>query len=99
MNKMVSERKRKLAEKVIRGLESRNMEGYYAETKEEALKIAFTIDINQYSIFCNSVCTAEKIIAPKALKFYASFLFRRTTCISVIHRIIAGTCADDCWDE
>ena len=34
MNKMISERNRKLAEKVIRGLESRNMEGHYAETKE-----------------------------------------------------------------
>ena len=43
MNKMVSERNRKLAEKVIRGLESRNMEGYYAETKEEALKIALAL--------------------------------------------------------
>lgn len=43
MNKMISERNRKLAEKVIRGLESRNMEGHYAETKEEALKIALAL--------------------------------------------------------
>lgn len=33
-------RSRKLAEKVIKGLESRNMEGFYAETKGEALEIA-----------------------------------------------------------
>ena len=32
-----------LAARVIRGLESRNMEGYYAETKEEALKIALDL--------------------------------------------------------
>ena len=43
MNKMITERNRKLAEKVIRGLESRNMEGHYAETKEEALKIALAL--------------------------------------------------------
>ena len=43
MNKMLTERNRKLAEKVIKGLESRNMEGYYAETKEEALKIALAL--------------------------------------------------------
>ncbi|MDO4313638.1 MAG: lactate utilization protein [Eubacteriales bacterium] len=33
-------RNRMLAEKVIRGLESRNMEGFFAETKEKALEIA-----------------------------------------------------------
>lgn len=33
-------RNRLLAEKIIKGLESRNMEGFYAETKEEALKTA-----------------------------------------------------------
>ncbi len=32
-----------LAEKIIKGLESRNMEGYYAETKEEALKTALKL--------------------------------------------------------
>lgn len=32
-----------LAQKVIKGLESRNMEGFYAETKEEALKLALSL--------------------------------------------------------
>ena len=32
-----------LAARVIKGLESRNMEGYYAETKEDALKIALDL--------------------------------------------------------
>lgn len=40
-NKVV--RNQKLAERVIKGLESRNMEGYYAGTKEEALKIALEL--------------------------------------------------------
>ena len=32
-----------LSQKIIKGLESRNMEGFYAETKEEALKIALSL--------------------------------------------------------
>lgn len=32
-----------LAQKVIKGLESRNMEGFYAENKEEALKLALSL--------------------------------------------------------
>ena len=34
MNEMTKKRNRLLAERVIKGLESRNMTGYYAETKE-----------------------------------------------------------------
>ena len=33
MNENIKKRNRLLAEKVIKGLESRNMSGYYAETK------------------------------------------------------------------
>lgn len=43
MNEKITERNRKLAEKVLKGLESRNMEGHYAETREEALKIALEL--------------------------------------------------------
>lgn len=32
-----------LSQKVIKGLESRNMEGFYAENKEEALKLALSL--------------------------------------------------------
>lgn len=38
-----AKRNKLLSEKIIKGLESRNMEGYYAETKEEALKKALEI--------------------------------------------------------
>ena len=37
MNENRTKRNRLLADRVIRGLQSRNMEGFYAETKEEAL--------------------------------------------------------------
>ena len=39
MNENRAVRNKKLAEKVIKGLKSRHMEGFFAETKEEALKI------------------------------------------------------------
>ena len=38
-------RNQMLAERVIKGLEARNMEGYYVETKKEALKKAGELDI------------------------------------------------------
>ncbi len=43
MNENITKRNELLAKKVIKGLESRNMTGYYAATKEEALKIALDI--------------------------------------------------------
>ena len=43
MNENMSERNRKLSEVVIKGLKSRGMEGYFAETKEEALKQALSL--------------------------------------------------------
>ena len=35
MNENITKRNNLLAQKVIKGLESRNMSGYYARTKEE----------------------------------------------------------------
>ena len=43
MDTNMQTRTKLLAEKVIKGLESRNMSGYYAETKEEALKKALEL--------------------------------------------------------
>jgi len=43
MNEMITKRNELLAQKVIKGLESRNMKGYYAATKEEALKTALSL--------------------------------------------------------
>ena len=39
MDEMVKKRNERLAQTVIKGLQSRNMSGYYAADKEEALKI------------------------------------------------------------
>lgn len=43
MNENIVKRNALLAEKVIKGLESRNMTGYYAVNKEEALKKALSL--------------------------------------------------------
>ena len=43
MNEFITVRNEKLAQKVIKGLKSRNMTGYYAANKEEALKIALEL--------------------------------------------------------
>lgn len=40
MNENIVKRNEMLAQKVIKGLESRNMKGYYAPSKEEALQMA-----------------------------------------------------------
>ena len=40
MNEMITKRNDLLAQKVIKGLESRNMKGFYAHSKGEALQIA-----------------------------------------------------------
>jgi len=43
MNECIPKRNELLAQTVIKGLESRNMTGYYAATKEDALKIALSL--------------------------------------------------------
>ena len=43
MNEIITKRNEKLAKEIIKGLESRNMKGYYAANREEALKIALDI--------------------------------------------------------
>ena len=39
-SKFITVRNEKLAQKIIKGLNSRNITGYYAKDKEEALKLA-----------------------------------------------------------
>lgn len=42
-NEMINERNKKVAEKIIDNLNKRNMTGYFAKDKDEALKIALSI--------------------------------------------------------
>ena len=67
MNEMIKKRNTLLSAKVIKGLESRNMTGYYAETKEEALKIALSLIPEGCSVTMGGAMSAHEIGLPQAL--------------------------------
>ncbi|MGI6045677.1 MAG: lactate utilization protein [Eggerthellaceae bacterium] len=61
MDQYTSERNRKLAQHIIRGLASRNMEGYFAETAEEALECALSLIPEGSSISWGGSMSAQEI--------------------------------------
>ena len=68
MNENIIKRNTLLAQKVIRGLESRNMSGYYASTKEEALKKALELIPEGASVTMGGCMSAREIGFVDALK-------------------------------
>ncbi len=68
MNENVLKRNELLAQKVVKGLESRNMKGYYAKDKEEALKIALEIIKEGASVTMGGAMSAHEIGLVEALK-------------------------------
>lgn len=68
MNENITKRNQLLAQKVIKGLESRNMTGYYASNKEEALKIALELIPENTSITMGGAMSAHEIGLVDALK-------------------------------
>ena len=68
MQEMIVKRNRLLAEKVIAGLKSRNMTGYYAETKEDALKQALSLIPEGSAIGMGGCMSAIEIGLTDALK-------------------------------
>ena len=68
MNEMITKRNELLANKVIKGLESRNMRGYYAADKAEALKIALELIPQKSSIGMGGAMSAHEIGLVEALK-------------------------------
>ncbi len=68
MNDAVTKRNELLAQKVIKGLESRNMSGYWAENKEEALKIALGLIPEGASVSMGGAMSALEIGLPQAVK-------------------------------
>jgi L-lactate utilization protein LutB len=68
MNEVVSTRNELLAQKVIKGLESRNMTGYYAESKEAALKTALEIISEGSSVTMGGCMSAIEIGLVDTLK-------------------------------
>nr|WP_297770862.1 lactate utilization protein [uncultured Butyrivibrio sp.] len=68
MNEAMVKRNELLAQKVIKGLESRNMTGYYAATKEEALKKALEIIPEGSSVTMGGAMSAHEIGLVEAIK-------------------------------
>lgn len=61
MNKNINERNEKLAKEVIKGLESRNMSGYWAASCEEALKQALALIPEGSSVTMGGARSAKEI--------------------------------------
>ena len=68
MNPNIAKRNELLAQKVIKGLESRNMKGYYAASKEEALKTALSLIPEGSSVTMGGAMSAHEIGLVAAVK-------------------------------
>ncbi len=68
MNDNITKRNELLAQKVIKGLESRNMSGYYAASKEEALKKALELIDEGSSVTMGGAMSAHEIGLVEAVK-------------------------------
>ena len=68
MNEIIAKRNRLLAETVIKGLKSRNMSGYYAETREDALQTALELIPEGSSVTMGGAMSAHEIGLVQALK-------------------------------
>ena len=67
MNENIAKRYALLAKKVIKGLESRQMSGYYAADKEEALRIALSLIPEGSTVTMGGAMSAHEIGLPAAL--------------------------------
>ena len=68
MNEIVTKRNDLLAQKIIKGLESRNMSGYYAAAKEKALETALSLIPEGSSVTMGGAMSAHEIGLVDALK-------------------------------
>ena len=68
MNPNIVKRNELLAQKVIRGLKSRNMTGYYAGSREEALEMALKLIPEGSSVTMGGAMSAHEIGLVDALK-------------------------------
>ncbi len=68
MDKNIFQRNELLAQKVIKGLQSRNMSGYYAADREEALQLALSLIPEGSSVTMGGGTSVHEIGLVKALK-------------------------------
>ncbi len=79
MNEFVAKRSELLAQKIIKGLEKRNMSGYYASSKEDALAQALQLIPKGSTIGMGGTFSAEEIGLTAALKTDAYCFLDRNT--------------------
>ena len=79
-------RNRLLAEKVIKGLQSRNMEGYYVDTQEEALQRAFDLIPRGSSIGWGGSVSIEEVGLKVVVKTGYYNVFDRDNCRDAIEK-------------
>lgn len=68
MNEMITKRNDLLSQKIIKGLESRNMKGFYAHSKAEAMKIALEIIPDGSTVTMGGSVSAREIGLVDAMK-------------------------------
>lgn len=68
MNEMITKRNDLLSQKIIKGLESRNMKGFYAHSKAEALKIALEIIPDGSTVTMGGSVSAREVGLVDAMK-------------------------------
>ena len=68
MDANIVKRNELLAQKVIKGLQSRNMNGYYAASRQEALAQALTLIPEESSVTMGGGMSVHEIGLPEALK-------------------------------
>ena len=61
MDENIRKRNELLAQKVIKGLASRNMTGYYAGSKEEAMEIALSLIPEESSVTMGGAMSTQSI--------------------------------------
>ena len=75
-----------LAEKVIKGLESRNMVGYYVETKQEALQKAASLIPKGSSVGWGGSASVDEIGLKVVLKTGEFVVYDRDACRTLIEK-------------
>lgn len=79
-------RNQMLAERVIKGLEARNMEGYYVETKKEALKKAASLIPKGSSVGWGGSASIDEIGLKVVLKTGEYVVYDRDNCSNPIEK-------------
>lgn len=86
MDQNKAKRNKLLAEKVIKGLQSRNMEGYYVDNREEALKKVFSLIPRGSSIGWGGSASVDEVGLKVVAKTGDYVVFDRENCKTPIEK-------------